>query len=68
MGVAIVIVANRGIELKSFVFPRNQLFPTNPDVFDQKGITVFRGNEHPRLYKSSVDCSISNGTASRDVR
>jgi hypothetical protein len=46
---AVRIAANRGIELRSIVFPRNQHNPLYDDILLANGITSFRGNP-PRWF------------------
>lgn len=48
------IAHKRGIELKSFVFPRNQCNETYLHICKQEGITSFRGNERSALFSSKT--------------
>ena len=44
------IAAKRGVEMKSFVFPRNQYNEAYLNVCKEEGISSFRGNENSWLY------------------
>ena len=46
------IAEKRGIDLKSFVFPRNQYNEAYLNVCREEGISSFRGNETSWLYKA----------------
>ena len=46
------MMADKGIELKSFVFPRNQYNQTYLSVCKQQGIIAYRGNENSWLYEA----------------
>lgn len=44
----------RGMELKSFVFPRNQYNETYLNICKEEGFTSFRGNERSYLFSSKT--------------
>jgi peptidoglycan/xylan/chitin deacetylase (PgdA/CDA1 family) len=46
------IASKRGVELKSFVFPRNQYNEAYLNVCKEEGISSFRGNETSWVYKA----------------
>ncbi len=48
------IAHKREIELRSFVFPRNQYNETYLHICKQEGITSFRGNERSALFSSKT--------------
>jgi len=48
------IAHKRGIELKSFVFPRNQYNKTYLHICKEEGISSFRGNERSTLFSSKT--------------
>jgi peptidoglycan/xylan/chitin deacetylase (PgdA/CDA1 family) len=48
------IAHERGIELKSFVFPRNQYNETYLRIVKEEGFTSFRGNERSSLFSSKT--------------
>ena len=48
------IARKKGIELKSFVFPRNQYNETYLHICMEEGISSFRGNERSRLFSSKT--------------
>lgn len=45
------IAADNGVELKSIVFPRNQVNLAYADILLEEGITSYRGNENSWIYK-----------------
>ena len=49
---AIAIAAKRGIELRSIVFPRNQVSPAYVDAVLDAGICCYRGSERGWMYQS----------------
>jgi peptidoglycan/xylan/chitin deacetylase (PgdA/CDA1 family) len=48
---AIIIASQKGIELKSIVFPRNQYSDEHIQVCLEEGIKIYRGNELSAAYK-----------------
>jgi len=50
-----IIAHKRGIQLKSFVFPRNQYNKDYLSVCSELGITSFRGNEKSYLFSSKTE-------------
>ena len=48
---AITIAKERGVEIKSIVFPRNQYSDEHIKACMQKGIKIYRGNELSAAYK-----------------
>jgi len=48
---AIAIARKYNLEIKSFVFPRNQCNPDYFDVLQRYGITCYRGNEAAWMYR-----------------
>lgn len=50
---AVAIARRRGIELKSFVFPRNQYSGEHLGILDRRGFKVFRGNERSWVYRAT---------------
>ena len=46
------VAEKRGIELKSFVFPRNQYNQAYLNICKEEGITSFRGNEKSKLFSA----------------
>ena len=50
---AVKVGRRRGIELTSFVFPRNQFANAHLTVLGQKGFKVFRGNERSWVYRAT---------------
>jgi peptidoglycan/xylan/chitin deacetylase (PgdA/CDA1 family) len=48
---AIAIAKEKGIEIKSIVFPRNQYSDEHINACLQEGIKIYRGNEHSGVYK-----------------
>lgn len=48
------VAAKKGIELKSFVFPRNQYNSSYLDVCKEMGFISFRGNERSWLFSSKT--------------
>jgi peptidoglycan/xylan/chitin deacetylase (PgdA/CDA1 family) len=49
---AVAIAAEKGIELRSIVFPRNQVNPAYNSVLSQSGISCYRGAENGWMYKA----------------
>ena len=50
---AIKIAKEKGIEIKSIVFPRNQYSPDHIKVCMEEGIIIYRGNASAGAYKPS---------------
>ena len=48
------IAQKRGVELKSFIFPRNQYNETYLHLCKEEGFTSFRGNERSSLFSSKT--------------
>lgn len=48
---AIKIAARRGVELRSLVFPRNQVNPAYLETLRQLGIQCYRGNQRNWIYR-----------------
>lgn len=48
------IAEKKGIQLKSFVFPRNQYNKDYLNICKEEGITSFRGNERSALFSSKT--------------
>jgi peptidoglycan/xylan/chitin deacetylase (PgdA/CDA1 family) len=49
---AVAIAAERGIELRSIVFPRNQVNPAYAPALLEAGISCYRGSENGWMYRS----------------
>ncbi len=47
---AIRVALDKGIELRSFVFPRNQFNPEYIPILERAGFTSFRGNQKEFMY------------------
>lgn len=45
MDVAMKVAADRGFDIRSIVFPRNQVEPGHIEALNEHGITAFRGNQ-----------------------
>ena len=58
MQAAIKIAEDKGIELKSLVFPRNQWNSDYLSILKQCGISSYRGNENSWLYQASSENNI----------
>lgn len=56
---AVAIARKQNIELKSFVFPRNQFSEEHLSVLSRRGIRVFRGNEQSRFHGPRVSAGDS---------
>jgi len=54
MNSAVYIAAKRGITLKSFVFPRNQVVSEYLNVLKNLGFICYRGNPDSLLYKIKI--------------
>ncbi len=52
MAAAINVARRRGLEVRSLVFPRNQVNPEYLPVCSELGIAGYRGNEESWLYES----------------
>lgn len=50
---ALAVAKQSSIELRSFVFPRNQYAPEHLAVLRRRGFTAFRGNERSWVYRPS---------------
>ena len=50
---SIKIAKKRGFEIKSIIFPRNQLNPDYLKICKEHGIISYRGNEQSWIYKAS---------------
>lgn len=50
---AVAIAADRGLRVRSIVFPRNQCNLDFADLLVQAGITCYRGNERHALYRAA---------------
>jgi hypothetical protein len=50
---AIRIAENSGVQLKSIVFPRNQVNPAYRDILLRQGIVAYRGNQTSWMYRFS---------------
>jgi peptidoglycan/xylan/chitin deacetylase (PgdA/CDA1 family) len=56
------IAAQRGIRLRSIVFPRNQYNPDYDEVLHSSGITCYRGNQRGSMYRESTgEMAITRG-------
>lgn len=53
MDAAVSIASRHGIDLKSFVFPRNQRSPAHLAILSKRGISTFRGNESSWIHKAT---------------
>lgn len=51
---AIAIAAMHGIQLRSMVFPRNQLNPDYADILVSAGISCYRGNQPGWMYQAAT--------------
>jgi peptidoglycan/xylan/chitin deacetylase (PgdA/CDA1 family) len=49
---AVGIAAERGLELRSIVFPRNQVNPAYAGALVEAGIRCYRGSEHGWMYRA----------------
>jgi glycosyltransferase involved in cell wall biosynthesis/peptidoglycan/xylan/chitin deacetylase (PgdA/CDA1 family) len=63
---AVAIAAERSIELRSIVFPRNQVNPAYAGALLEAGITCYRGPERGWMYHSTPRSR--NGVAHRAAR
>lgn len=54
------IAAKNGIELKSFVFPRNQFNENYINICKEVGFTSFRGNENSWIFSSKTHGSVTS--------
>lgn len=48
---AVTIAKNKGVSLRSIVFPRNQHNPQYDHILSEKGIGCYRGNQKARMYQ-----------------
>lgn len=53
MDAAVAIASRYGIQLRSFVFPRNQYSAQHLAALADQGINVFRGNESSWIYRAT---------------
>lgn len=49
---AVVLAGQSGLEMKSIVFPRNQMSQAHVEACVSQGIRIFRGNPQAALYRS----------------
>ena len=56
---ALSIAREKGVQPRSLVFPRNQHNPDYDQVLCDAGITCYRGNQRPWLYKAGSSAEMS---------
>src|SRR5690606_3241026 len=67
LGAACAIAADRGVALRSIVFPRNQATPAALAVLPRVGLDVYRGNPPGRLWRVE-DPALADRSARRLAR
>jgi peptidoglycan/xylan/chitin deacetylase (PgdA/CDA1 family) len=64
---AITVASKKDINIKSIVFPRNQVNTNYLDVCAKHGITSFRGNENHKIY-NTLDKKFNKKQSTRALR